>query len=988
MTLASDPQATPESPAPASTLLSPADIEAARQSAHEILDGLTSAILGQEKLCRLTLVGCLARGHVLLEGLPGLGKTELVKSLSKLLAIDFKRLQFTPDLLPGDVTGGHILEEDQDGSRGMVFHHGPVFTNVLLADEINRASPKTQSALLEAMQERRVTVLGETRDLPNPFYVIATQNPIELEGTYPLPEAQLDRFLFKLDVERPDTGTLERILTERRAGATPELEAVANGDDLAALYAAVESIHLPRAVARWIARLIGATHADSPQAPEKVRTYVRHGASPRAAIAIGEAAARTRCSTASQTQASTTSVRSRFRRSPTGWSATIARAWKTSARPRSSKPASTKSPSSTKSCRARFTMSIERLLATVAALIAICAGRAHAEGDYVHEFPKHPGLSVRVWCPWPSNLDKGYLPIFVRMENLGDKRNLLDIEAVNNVARGAHRVERSVWVEPGDRISIELFAPVSAQTSSSYNIYVTVDGHETDPICVVGANEYPTMHGHGLANTTRAVALFTDTPPEAAELAGWAEGLSWATLGHNPHARSIRVTTGATPQAAPVAPTTPANNNVQLVTAPLIDVPRRSESLTSLDLVILDLERGPPTSDRTEALFTWVRQGGVLVVGGVDPDRAGTTLTPLVPWLEDRFRLRSEAGFRELACGLGRVLLVFSSPLATEIDRQRIQDVLLDVNGWVPDLTGSRWDPDPNNATRRWIPQPVIPDLDNLPFQTFTVLLILFALFIGPLNFALVRRLGRPVLLLVTIPSIAIVCSGAVIAYGIFGQGVDVKVAAQSLTVLDQREHRSTSAVQRLMFAGLSPGPGLRPGAGTVCFTAFPDQHRWNGSEGNLRINDQDGTLLAGDYIPVRRRSEQVLLSDRSARGRLVVNYDGTTLEVQNGLGTRLERLLVRASNGALFQLQSPLSPDETTELVALEEPEASELAADLWPVEVPVGRELLPPAAWLAEAHTNPFGDDCGIEVNEVAGRHRLFGILPLDATQGGVQR
>ncbi|MBC8451549.1 MAG: AAA family ATPase, partial [Planctomycetes bacterium] len=130
-----------------------------------------------------------------MEGLPGLGKTELVKGLASLLGIESRRLQFTPDLLPGDVTGGHMLEEDGKGGRALVFHPGPVFTNLLLADEINRASPKTQSALLEAMQERRVTVVGETRDLPRPFYVLATQNPIELEGTYPLPEAQLDRFL-------------------------------------------------------------------------------------------------------------------------------------------------------------------------------------------------------------------------------------------------------------------------------------------------------------------------------------------------------------------------------------------------------------------------------------------------------------------------------------------------------------------------------------------------------------------------------------------------------------------------------------------------------------------------------------------------------------------------------------------------------------------------------------------------------------------------
>ena len=271
-------------------LLSPAEVETARKGALRILEGLDRTLLGQQELTRLVLVGCLARGHVLLEGLPGLGKTELVKALATLLGLHFRRLQFTPDLMPGDVTGGHILEENETGKRELVFHPGPVFANVLLADEINRASPKTQSALLEAMQERRVTVIGETRVLPEPFYVLATQNPIELEGTYPLPEAQLDRFLFKLEVPPVDRSVLESILCERRAGRPPALEPVADAAKLAELFRAVDAVYLPRAVAGWIARVVEATHPRAATAPERVKTYVRHGASPRGAIAIGEAA--------------------------------------------------------------------------------------------------------------------------------------------------------------------------------------------------------------------------------------------------------------------------------------------------------------------------------------------------------------------------------------------------------------------------------------------------------------------------------------------------------------------------------------------------------------------------------------------------------------------------------------------------------------------------------------------------------------------------
>jgi MoxR-like ATPase len=271
------------------TLPSPEEIEHARSHAYEILEGLGKVLFGQEELIRMTLVACLARGHVLLEGLPGLGKTELVKGLATLLGIENRRLQFTPDLLPGDVTGGHMLEGTANGNQ-LVFHPGPVFTNFLLADEINRASPKTQSALLEAMQERHVTVLGETRELPFPFYVLATQNPIELEGTYPLPEAQLDRFLFKLDVKSVDASVMSRILLERDSGQAPKLEAVTDAEGLRELFGVVDSIYLPPAVADYISRLVAASHPGGPGAPKSITEYVRHGASPRAAISIAGAA--------------------------------------------------------------------------------------------------------------------------------------------------------------------------------------------------------------------------------------------------------------------------------------------------------------------------------------------------------------------------------------------------------------------------------------------------------------------------------------------------------------------------------------------------------------------------------------------------------------------------------------------------------------------------------------------------------------------------
>jgi MoxR-like ATPase len=267
-------------------LLTPDQVTEAQGLIQRLLESLETAIFGQRDLLELAVICILGRGHLLLEGLPGLGKTELVKSLSALLGLEFRRVQFTPDLLPGDIVGSPILQE-VNGSRNLVFHKGPIFTNLLLADEINRATPKTQSALLEAMQERRVTVLGETHDLPSPFFVLATQNPIELEGTYPLPEAQLDRFMFKINVEGVGSDTLQRIIQQRKHGRPPELSEVISHGDLQRLFGLTDQVHLPEAVANYIARLVSATHPQRIEAPAECRRFVRFGASPRAAIALG-----------------------------------------------------------------------------------------------------------------------------------------------------------------------------------------------------------------------------------------------------------------------------------------------------------------------------------------------------------------------------------------------------------------------------------------------------------------------------------------------------------------------------------------------------------------------------------------------------------------------------------------------------------------------------------------------------------------------------
>ena len=257
------------------------DPERFQEVAFGIEKELARVIVGQQELVRFTLIAMIAGGHVLLEGQPGLGKTVLVRSLSGALDLDFARIQFTPDLMPADVTGTHIVSEDETGRRRFEFQPGPLFTNLLLADEINRATPKTQSALLEAMQERQVTVGDRTRPLPAPFFVLATQNPIELEGTYPLPEAQLDRFFFKLLVPFPEASDLAEIARRTTGAVEASLHPVANGEELAGMSLLAREVPVADPVMEQAVELLLSTHPEQSSAPDEVRRYVRWGASPR-----------------------------------------------------------------------------------------------------------------------------------------------------------------------------------------------------------------------------------------------------------------------------------------------------------------------------------------------------------------------------------------------------------------------------------------------------------------------------------------------------------------------------------------------------------------------------------------------------------------------------------------------------------------------------------------------------------------------------------
>jgi MoxR-like ATPase len=251
-----------------------------RQVALAIEAQVGQVIVGQRALVRHTLITMLAGGNALLEGVPGLGKTMLVRTLAQSVDCQFSRIQFTPDLMPADIVGTNLIAEDEHGRRHFQFEQGPIFANLVLADEINRATPKTQSAMLEAMQEHSVTAAKVTRPLPEPFFVLATQNPLEMEGTYPLPEAQLDRFFFKVDVPFPEVNELVEIANRTTGAAVPQAKPAADGTQIVAMQSLARGVPIADHVTTYAARLLKATHPDD-SAPDRVRRYVRYGASPR-----------------------------------------------------------------------------------------------------------------------------------------------------------------------------------------------------------------------------------------------------------------------------------------------------------------------------------------------------------------------------------------------------------------------------------------------------------------------------------------------------------------------------------------------------------------------------------------------------------------------------------------------------------------------------------------------------------------------------------
>ena len=271
-------------------MVTEANIKKFSEQCQNIFNQIGRDVIGQKDVIEGAVIAMIAGGNVLLEGVPGVGKTRLVRTLGRVFDLPFSRIQFTPDLMPADVTGTNIIVKDENGNSSFQFQQGPIFSNIILADEINRATPKTQSALLEAMQEHTVTVMGVSRKLSEPFFVLATQNPVEQDGTYPLPEAQMDRFMFKIIVKNPSLDELMDIVNMTQKTMEETADAACSGDELLDMRKTANAIPVATDVMRYAMMLCSATHPDSNEASEAAKKYVRLGASPRAGQALISAA--------------------------------------------------------------------------------------------------------------------------------------------------------------------------------------------------------------------------------------------------------------------------------------------------------------------------------------------------------------------------------------------------------------------------------------------------------------------------------------------------------------------------------------------------------------------------------------------------------------------------------------------------------------------------------------------------------------------------
>jgi hypothetical protein len=614
-------------------------------------------------------------------------------------------------------------------------------------------------------------------------------------------------------------------------------------------------------------------------------------------------------------------------------------------------------------------------LARLAAACALALGPLALDafaGDQSKRLPND--VEVRMWSRWPSQLHKGWAPIFVEVRNESGSEKAIKLRADSTDWRGRRQVVCEFVLEAGGSRSIELLAPVDVLNSSDYLVNVEAGGERLWLNGIVGKS--------GVDPSQRAVLLVTEREFEAGELERWNAGVADAA-GHVDLASHFGVLGAPVRRKSAGAGTTPAS--VEIALARRGELARQTAAYSSLDLVVLDAQAQWPSESDAAGLAAWLRSGGELAVIGANAERAARALGALDEWMQPRFEFTDAtvggAGYR---CGLGRLWIERASSLDEDGDGEiaTLEERRFALLGSI--LSG-RKSTAPSAAGWRGDKVPAALELETLPHRTFAVLLIAFALLIGPLNFWFVARRKRPVLLLVTIPVISVAVTLLLLVYGVLFQGLDVKTASWSTTVLDQRTHRSSTLELRHLFAGLAPASGLRPGAGTVVCDAGVSTglYRDRGLTFNARYDG--GLLLSGDYLPTRRRVIQALSADRAERARLEVEFSDGRAQVQNNLGADVLALIVRDESGAAFASEKRLAVGERATLERVGDEAALEhqtkYLTNAMPLTAIQDDYRLPAACYLAQLDRGAFLDDCGVECNELEGYHVVLGVLGVEA-------
>lgn len=577
------------------------------------------------------------------------------------------------------------------------------------------------------------------------------------------------------------------------------------------------------------------------------------------------------------------------------------------------------------------------------------------------------GVTVRVATHWPASVHKGWIPCFVLVRNESDRRHTVDFRA------SAWAVDREVHarfdVPAGEASSAELLLPAFANVQNQFNVRVLLDGQSFWVPGNFGGSEL------GLVNAHSVLYLSADEP-EAGAVERWTSELSTAVVvGNNTqHVSGLGyVSVVPTPAAAKSLPSTPDNLKVHHVR--FEHLPTRSEAYSSVDAVVIDARSGLPEPRKLAALASWMRLGGTVAVFGPKASELARTNAEFAPWLEPRFALAAAGRTRGYRAGLGALLVDDEAVFSTEAQRDALRWAADSEHGVVHDTGGSR------HSTER----PILPDLFALPYRAFALLLVLFAVVIGPVNFIVVKRFKRPVVLLVTIPVIALGAALALFGFGVLAQGLGVKLASHTWTVLDQREHRSASSELRMIFAGLAPARGLEPGAGASAYgvARYSQNGMWSepAYDGQTyRVEFDPGPVLSGGYLPARTPFLHQTLTERAARGRLEFAREGGALLATNALGVTVEELLVRDAAGGYWTLGEPLRENTRAPLEPLAEGDGAQRANDLGLAGLAPDLADFPPATYVARLERSPFDDGCGIAGTETVSLHRLFGVLALD--------